>query len=212
MAPSDKLDLVAVLERHDRLLVVGRRAGLACAASLVLAAVVLGVHPSDSDLEGRLDCLGDGVLVRPLEHLERVLAELGGLLVGLLGQEEALQYLVGVHQFFPPFTRAMMASSAFVLTMIFWYCERSRVLSFAASWSDTRSRLRAASRVPAANGASTSRIFPFGAMRPTIWSTTLVLEGLTSKFSMTANSPALARSKRARLKASALTFPLIFLL
>src|ERR1017187_3379125 len=157
---SEELDLVAVLEGHDRLLVVGGRARLAGAAALVLSAVVLGVHAPDGDLERRLDGLGDGVLVRALEHLEGVLAELGGLLVGLFREEEALEYTVGFHQFFPPFTRAMMASSAFVLTMIFWYCERSRVFSLAASWRDTRSRLRAASRVPAAKGASTSRIFP----------------------------------------------------
>src|ERR1035438_7123288 len=89
-ACSDELDLVAVLERHDRLLVVGRRARLALAAALVLAAVVLGVHTPDRDLEGRLDGLGDGVLVGSLDHLEGVLAELGGLLVGLLRQEHAL--------------------------------------------------------------------------------------------------------------------------
>ena len=86
------------------------------------------------------------------------------------------------------------------------------MLSLAASWSDTRSRLRAAWRVSAANGASTSRILPFGAIRPTTLLTTFVFATVKPKFSMTAISPAVARSKRARLKASALTFPLIFLL
>src|SRR5580658_2699187 len=81
---SDELDLVAALQRHDGLLVVGGRARQALAAALVLAAVVLGVHAANGHLEGRLDGLGDGVLVRAPGHLEGVLAELGGLLVGLL--------------------------------------------------------------------------------------------------------------------------------
>jgi len=63
----DELDLVAGLQGHDRLLVVGGRARLALAAALVLAAVVLGVDPPHRDLEGRLDGLGDGVLVRALK-------------------------------------------------------------------------------------------------------------------------------------------------
>jgi hypothetical protein len=41
--------------------------------------------------------------------------------------------------------------------------------------------------------------------------TTLVLAGLATNASMTASSPAAARSKSARLNASALTLALIFL-
>src|SRR5580692_9109381 len=57
VSASDELDLVAGLERHDGLLVVGGRARRALAALLVLAAVVHGVHAADGDLEGRLDGL-----------------------------------------------------------------------------------------------------------------------------------------------------------
>src|SRR5580692_9415708 len=60
---SDELDLVAGLQRHDGLLVVGRRARHSLAAALVLAAVVHRVDAAHGDLEGRLDGLGDGVLV-----------------------------------------------------------------------------------------------------------------------------------------------------
>src|SRR5277367_6784400 len=74
-----ELDLVAGLQRHDGLLVVGGRARLAGAALLVLAAVILGVHAPHGHLEGGLYGLGDRVLVRALEHLEGVLAELRGL-------------------------------------------------------------------------------------------------------------------------------------
>src|SRR5580692_9676487 len=208
---SDELDLVARLERHDGLLVVRGRARRSLAALLVLAAVVHRVHAAHRDLERGLDGLGDGVLVRALRDLEGVLAELGGLLVGLLREEHALEDLVGVHQFLSPATRAMMVSSAFVLTMIFPYWERSSVLSFAASWRDTRPMLRAAWRVSAANGASTRRIFPLGAMSPTTLFTTFVFLTVWLKSSITAISPADTRSNRARLKASALTFPFIFL-
>src|ERR1022692_877287 len=71
---SEELDLVAVLEGHDRVLVVGGRFRLGGAAALVLSAVVLGVHAPDGDLERRLDGLGDGVLVRAVASTASAMA------------------------------------------------------------------------------------------------------------------------------------------
>src|SRR6185369_12592034 len=121
----------------------------------VFAAVVHHVHATDRHLEGFFNRLRDLVLVRVAVHLERVLAELGGQLVRLFRETDEFENLVGLHQFLPPLTRAMIASSALVLTMIVRYCARSSVLSFAASCRETRSILRTARVASAANGAST---------------------------------------------------------
>src|ERR1019366_184573 len=163
----NELDLVAGLEGHDRLLEVGGHARAAGPALLFLAGIILDVHAADGDLEGLFDGLGDGVLVGVPEHLKGVLAQLGTEFAGLLGEKHLFENLVGVHQFLPPVTWAMIVSSAFALTMIFLYWARSRVLSFAASCSETRSMLREARVVSAANGASTRSTRPLGAMRVT---------------------------------------------
>src|SRR4051812_2456096 len=105
----------------------------------------------------------------------------------------------------------MIWSRALLETTIALYCTRSRVLSLAASCRVTRFRLRAARWASEVNGASTMSTLPFGAMRPMTRPMALVLASLLAKASMTETSPAVARSKRARLKARALTLPLIFL-
>src|SRR5882724_747763 len=207
----DELDLVAGLEGHDRLLVVGRHARLALAALLVLAADIHDVHALHGHLEGVLDRLGDRVLRGAGENLKGVLAQRGAELVRLLGEVNQFQNVVGIHQFVPPLTRAMMASSALMLTMIFTYCARSLVLSLAASCSVTRPRLRDARAASAVNGASTSSTLPLGAMSVTTLFMTLVFTGAATNESMTASSPAETRSNSARLKARAFTFALIFL-
>src|ERR1017187_4983288 len=114
-----ELDFVAGLERHDGFLVVGTDARPALAALFVFTAGVHHVDAADSNLEGLLDRLGDGVLVRVFEHLKGILAELGTELAGLFREADEFENFVGLHQFFPPLTRARIASSALVLTMIF---------------------------------------------------------------------------------------------
>src|SRR5476649_164733 len=149
----NEVDFVAGFKGDDGLLVIGTDAGTALAALLVFAAGGHRVDATNRDLKSLLNGLGDLVLVGVAEHLEGILAQRGAELVGFLRETNEFENFVGLHQFLPPLTRAMIASSAFVLTTIFWYWQRSCVLSLAASCSETRSILRAARLASAENGA-----------------------------------------------------------
>src|SRR6266498_1316499 len=84
----DELDLVALLEGHDGLLVIGADARAALAGLFVFAAVILRVYATNRHLESLLHRFRDLVLVGVTVHFEGVLTELGRELVRLLSQAD----------------------------------------------------------------------------------------------------------------------------
>jgi hypothetical protein len=104
----------------------------------------------------------------------------------------------------------MIASSAFGADDDLGVLREIQRVEFAASCSETRSRLREARMVSAVNGASTRSTLPFGAMRPTTSLNRLRLFMLVSNASITAISPAGRAVEQRRLNASLLHLALIF--